>query len=76
MHSEERGAMEMMYQMMKLSGFKYIVSDVMNSDDAVKHLEKMMKKYKYFGIDYKDEKQDVSDSELLNNPDYRIVFIL
>lgn len=76
MHSEERGAMEKIYELMKLSGFKYLVSDVMNSDDAVKHLEKMMRKCKYFGIDYKDENQDVSDSELLNNPDYRIVFIL
>ena len=76
MYSEERGAMEIMYQLMKLSGFKYLVSDVMNSDDAVKHLEKIMRKYKYFGIDYKDEKQDVSDTELLNNPDYRIVFVL
>lgn len=66
----------MMYQMMKLSGFKYIVSDVMNSDDAVKHLEKMMKKYKYFGIDYRDETVKVSDDELLSNPDYRIVVML
>lgn len=76
MHSKERGAMEIIYSLMKLSGYKYIVSDVLNSDDAVKHLEKLMKKYKYFGIDYRDEIVKVSDEELLNNPDYRIVFEL
>ena len=41
-----------------------------------KKLEKLMKKYKYFGIDYRDEIVKVSDEELLNNPDYRIVFEL
>ena len=76
MHSKERGAMEIIYSLMKLNGYKYIVSDILNSDDTVRHLEKLMKKYKYFGIDYKDEIVKVPDDELLNNPDYRIVFEL
>lgn len=76
MHSNERNAMQKMYQLMKLVGFKLIVSDVLNSDDAVKHLIKMMKSNKYFGINYKDETVNVTDEELLNNPDYRIVIIL
>ena len=69
MHSNERNAMQKMYQLMKLVGFKLIVSDVLNSDDAVKHLIKMMKSNKYFGINYKDETVNVTDEELLNNPD-------
>ena len=76
MHSSERGAMDILFELMKESGYKYIVSDTMLSDDAIKYYEKLMKKHKYFGVDYKDEKIKASDNELLSNPDYRIVIVL
>ena len=61
---------------MKDSGYKYIVSDTMLSNDAIKYYEKLMKRHKYFGVDYRDENVKALDSELLSNPDYRIVIIL
>ena len=76
MHSSERGAMDILFEMIKLSGFKYIVSDTMLSDDAIKYYKKLMSKHKYFGVNYKDETVQVQDRELLSNPDYRIVIIL
>ena len=76
MHSGERGSMDILFDLMRESGYKYIVSDTMLSDDAIKYYEKLMKRHKYFGVDYKDEKVKVSDSELLSNPDYRIVIVL
>ena len=76
MHSGERGSMDILFDLMKDSGYKYIVSDTMLSDDAIKYYEKLMKRHKYFGVDYRDEKIKASDTELLSNPDYRIVIIL
>lgn len=76
MYSEQRGAMDILFFLMKDGGYKYIVSDTMLSDDAIKYYEKLMKRHKYFGIDYLDEKIKATDEELLSNPDYRIVIIL
>ena len=76
MHSSERGAMDILFDLMRESGYKYIISDTMLSDDAIKYYEKLMKRHKYFGVDYRDEKIKASDTELLSNPDYRIVIIL
>ena len=76
MHSGERGSMDILFDLMKDSGYKYIVSDTMLSDDAIKYYEKLMKRHKYFGVDYRDEKIKASDTELLSNPDYRIVIVL
>lgn len=76
MFSQERGAMDILFDLMRDAGYKYIISDTMLSDDAIKYYEKLMKKHKYFGINYKDERVKVSDEELLNNPDYRITIIL
>lgn len=76
MYSEQRGAMDILFFLMKDAGYKYIVSDTMLSDDAIKYHEKLMKRHKYFGIDYLDEKIKATDEELLSNPDYRIVIIL
>ena len=76
MHSSERGAMDILFDLMRESGYKYIISDTMLSDDAIRYYEKLMKRHKYFGVDYNDEKVKVSDSELLSNPDYRIVIVL
>jgi hypothetical protein len=76
MYSEERGAMDILFNLMRESGYKYIVSDTMLSDDAIKYYEKLMKQHKYFGVDYRDEKVKASDEELLSNPDYRIVIVL
>lgn len=76
MYSEERGAMEILFNLMKLTGYKYIVSDVMLSNDALKFHKKLNTKLKYFAINYKDEKVKVPDDELYSNPDYRIVNIL
>lgn len=76
MHSEERGSMNILFNLMQESGYKYIVSDTMLSDDAIKYYEKLMKQHKYFGVDYRDEKVKASDEELLSNPDYRIVIVL
>ena len=76
MHSKERGAMDILFKLMKETGYKYIISDTMLSDDAIKYYEKLMKKHKYFGIDYRDEKVKAFDEELLSNPDYRIVIEL
>lgn len=56
MYSEERGAMNILFGLMQESGYKYIVSDTMLSDDAIKYYEKLMKQHKYFGVDYRDEK--------------------
>ncbi len=69
MYSEERGAMEILFNLMKSTGYKYIVSDTMLSNDALKFHKKLNTKLKYFAINYKDE-------ELYSNPDYRIVNIL
>ena len=76
MHSGERGSMDILFDLMKDSGYKYIVSDTMLSNDAIKYYEKLMKRHKYFGVDYRDENVKALDSELLSNPDYRIVIIL
>lgn len=76
MYSSERGGMDIIFQLMKDAGYKYIVSDTMLSNDAIKYYEKLMKKHKYFGIDYLDSKIKATDEELLSNPDYRIVIIL
>lgn len=76
MHSEERGSMLKMFEMMKSVKYFYIVSDVLISDDALKFYEKIMKLKKYFAVNYKDEMVKITDNELLNNPDYRIVIIL
>ena len=76
MYSVERGSMDILFDLMRESGYKYIVSDTMLSDDAIKYYEKLMKRHKYFGVDYRDEKVKVSDDELLSNPDYRIVVML
>ena len=76
MHSSERGAMDILFDLMRESGYKYIVSDTMLSDDAIKYYEKLMKRHKYFGVDYRDKRVKVSDEELLSNPDYRIVVML
>jgi RNase P/RNase MRP subunit p29 len=77
MYSVERGAMDILFDLMRESrkGL-YIVSDTMLSDDAIKYYEKLMKRHKYFGVDYRDEKVKVSDDELLSKPDYRITIIL
>lgn len=76
MYSRERGAMNVLFDLMKDVGYKYIVSDTMLSDDAIKYYEKLMKKHKYFGVDYLDDTVKATDEELLSNPDYRIVIIL
>jgi hypothetical protein len=76
MHSGERGAMDILFELMREVGYKYIVSDTMLSDDAIKYYEKLMKRHKYFGVDYRDEKIKALDSALLSNPDYRIVIDL
>lgn len=76
MHSEERGSMLKMFDMMKHLKYVYIVSDVLISDDALKFYEKIMKMKKYFAINYKDETTEIADDELLSNPDYRIVIAL
>ena len=76
MYSGERGSMDILFGLMRESGYKYIVSDTMLSDDAIRYYEKLMKRHKYFGINYRDETVKVSDEELLDNPDYRIVIIL
>ena len=76
MHSEERGSMLKMFDMMKHLKYAYIVSDVLISDDALKFYEKIMKIKKYFAINYKDETSEIADDELLSNPDYRIVIKL
>ncbi len=76
MYSEERGAMEILFNLMKSTGYKYIVSDTMLSNDALKFHKKLNTKLKYFAINYKDEEVKVSDNELYSNPDYRIVNIL
>lgn len=76
MHSEERGALLKMFEMMKRVKYIYIVSDVLISDDALKFYEKIMKTKKYFAVNYRDETVKVSDEELLSNPDYRITIIL
>lgn len=77
MYSEERGAMEILFNLMKLTGYKYIVSDIMLSNDALKFHKKLNTKLKYFVINYKDEEvKNISDKELYSNPDYRIVNIL
>ena len=68
--------MDILFLLMKDAGYKYIVSDTMLSLDAIKYYEKLMKRHKYFGIDYLDEKIKATDEELLSNPDYRIVIIL
>lgn len=76
MHSEERGALLKMFGMMKSLKYVYIVSDVLISDDALKFYKKIMKMKKYFAVDYKDETVEISDEELLSNPDYRITIVL
>ena len=77
MYSEERGAMEILFNLMKLTGYKCIVSDTMLSNDALKFHKKLNTKLKYFAINYKDEEvKHISDEELYSNPDYRIVNIL
>ena len=76
MYSEQRGAMDILFFLMKDAGYKYIVSDTMLSDDAIKYYEKLIKRHKYFGLDYLDERVKATDEELLSNPDYRIVIVL
>lgn len=76
MYSEERGAMNILFNLMQESGYKYIVSDTMLSDDVIKYYKKLMNQHNYFGVDYRDERVKVSDEELLSNPDYRIVVVL
>ena len=44
MHSSERGAMDILFELMKESGYKYIISDTMLSDDAIRYYEKLMKR--------------------------------
>lgn len=76
MFSKERGSMKMLFNLMREAGYKYIVSDVMLSNDALKFHKKLNNELKYFAINYKDEEVKVSDDELYSNPDYRIVNIL
>lgn len=76
MYSGERGGMDIIFELMRAAGYKYIVSDTMLSDDAIKYYEKLMKRHKYFGIDYLDSEIKATYEELLSNPDYRIVIIL
>ena len=76
MFSKERGAMKILFNLMKDAGYKYIVSDVMLSNDALKFHKKLNNELKYFAINYKDEEVKVSDDELYSNPDYRIVNVL
>lgn len=76
MFSKERGSMKVLFNLMKDVGYKYIVSDVMLSNDALKFHKKLNNELKYFAINYKDEEVKVSDDELYSNPDYRIVNIL
>ena len=77
MYSEERGAMEILFNLMKLTGYKCIVSDTMLSNDALKFHKKLNTKLKYFAINYKDEEvKYISDEELYSNPAYIIVNIL
>lgn len=76
MFSKERGAMKLLFNLMREAGYKYIVSDVMLSNDALKFHKKLNNELKYFAINYKDEEFKVSDNELYSNPDYRIVNIL
>lgn len=76
MFSKERGTMKMLFNLMREAGYKYIVSDVMLSNDALKFHKKLNNELKYFAINYKDEEVKVSDDELYSNPDYRIVNIL
>ena len=76
MFSKERGSMKMLFNLMREAGYKYIVSDVMLSNDALKFHKKLNTELKYFAINYKDEEVKVSDDELYSNPDYRIVNIL
>ena len=66
----------MLFNLMREAGYKYIVSDVMLSNDALKFHKKLNNELKYFAINYKDEEVKVSDDELYSNPDYRIVNIL
>ena len=76
MYSEERGAMEILFNIMRLTGYKYIVSDTMLSNDALKFHKKLNTKLKYFAINYKDEEvKHISDEELYSDPAYRIVNI-
>lgn len=76
MFSKERGSMKILFNLMRDAGYKYIVSDVMLSNDALKFHKKLNNELKYFAINYKDEEVKVSDDELYSNPDYRIVNIL
>ena len=76
MFSKERGSMKMLFNLIREAGYKYIVSDVMLSNDALKFHKKLNNELKYFAINYKDEEVKVSDDELYSNPDYRIVNIL
>ena len=76
MYSGQRGAMDILFFLMKDAGYKYIISDTMLSDDAIKYYEKLIKRHKYFGLDYLDERVKATDEELLSNPDYRIVIVL
>lgn len=77
MFSKERGSMKMLFNLMREAGYKYIVSDVMLSNDALKFHKKLNNELKYFAINYKDEEvKYISDEELYSNPDYRIVNIL
>lgn len=76
MFSKERGSMKTLFNLMREAGYKYIVSDVMLSNDALKFHKKLNNELKYFAINYKDEEVKVSDDELYSNPDYRIVNIL
>lgn len=76
MFSKERGSMKTLFNLMREAGYKYIVSDVMLSNDALKFHKKLNNELKYFAINYKDEEVKVSDNELYSNPDYRIVNIL
>ena len=72
MHSGERGSMDILFDLMKDSGYKYIVSDTMLSNDAIKYYEKLMKRHKYFGVDYRDENVKIKGATHIP-PDYLIV---
>lgn len=75
--SKERGAMKVLLELLKKSGYKYTISDTMLSDDAVKYYKKLMLIKKYFII---DEEENIikspTEEEIFNNPNYRIVIQL
>ena len=73
-YSKERGAMKILFNLVKKMGFKYTVSDMMLSDDAIKFYKKNFDSY--IAVNYKDEIVQASDEELFNNADYRLAIKL